>query len=252
MKLKTLLFQLKNQGNKISYDSDISLDCKFGKQNQIKKASIHNSILGDNCVINEASVFGSTLHHAVTLHADALLYSDQLASHVFIGPKTVLSNCSMGRYSYLAGNNRIFYTTIGAFCSIAENACIGHAEHPYNRFSTSPVFYKKDNAFAETEFLTEEFDEFKTTIIGHDVWIGYNAYVKSGVTIGNGSIIGAGAVVTKDVAPYTIVGGAPAKPIKMRFDDDTIKQVQSSEWWNLDDDDLKKYSQEFLTSHPTL
>ena len=85
-------------------------------------------------------------------------------------------------------------------------------------------------------------DEVKTTHVGHDVWIGRNALIKQGVTIGNGAVVGMGSVVTKDVLPYSIVGGNPAKLIRMRFSNETIDELIKSEWWYLDEDILRKCS----------
>ncbi|RYE27961.1 MAG: hypothetical protein EOP42_18185, partial [Sphingobacteriaceae bacterium] len=229
--IKNLLVILKNRSNSISLNSAISTDIRLGKSNKIEKSIIYNSSLTNNCVLKEASVFSSQLANNVNLNAEVVLFSSKLASHVFAGNRTAISNSQIGKYTYLAGNNRIFNTTIGAFCSIAENVCIGHAEHPYSHFSTSPLFYKSDNAFNTTKFFQQEIDEFAITTIGHDVWIGYNAYIRAGVTIGNGCIIGAGAVVTKDVAPYTIVGGIPAKKIKDRFEAEKINQLEQDQWW---------------------
>ncbi|RYE28211.1 MAG: CatB-related O-acetyltransferase [Sphingobacteriaceae bacterium] len=204
---------------------------------------IHHSNLGNNCTIKEASVFSCHLSNEVQLLQEVILFSTQLENNIHIGNRTAISNSSIGKYTYLAGNNRVFNTTIGAFCSIAENATIGHAEHPYNQFSTSPVFYKKDNALGTKKFYQQTIDEFTTTTIGHDVWIGYNAYIRSGITVGNGSIIGAGAVVTKNVEPYTIVAGVPAKKIRDRFNAGKIQQLEQDKWWNLADEELIVYAE---------
>lgn len=241
--LKTLLVILKNHYNSISLDSDISTNIKIGKNNHILISTIHNSTLANNCTIKEALVFSSELDSQVTLLPEVILFSAKLANNIHVGSRTAISNSNVGRYTYLAGNNRIFNTTIGSFCSIAENATIGHAEHPYNQFSTSPVFYKKDNPFGTDKFFQKEVKEFITTTIGHDVWIGYNAYIRSGVNVGNGCVIGAGAVVTKNVEPYTIVAGVPAKKIKSRFTIERIQQLEQDQWWNLADAELVAYAE---------
>lgn len=242
--LKTLLVILKNKHNSISLDCDISPDIQMGKSNVIKSSTIYNSILANNCVIKEASVFSSQIANYVNLQPEVILFSANISNHIYAGNRTAISNSSIGRYSYLAGNNRIFNTHIGSFCSIAENVCIGHAEHPYQQFSTSPIFYKKDNPFGTDKFFQKEITEFATTSIGHDVWIGYNAYIRSGVTIGNGCVIGTGAVVTKSIEPYTIVAGVPVKTIKKRFDDQAILKLEHDKWWNLEDAALIQYAKE--------
>ncbi len=242
--LKTLLVILKHTHNSISLNSDISTDIQIGRNNIIKSSTIYNSTLANNCVIKEASIFSSQLANFVKLYPEVILFSANISDHVYTGNRTAISNSSIGRYSYLAGNNRIFNTSIGSFCSIAENVCIGHAEHPYQQFSTSPIFYKKDNPFGTNKFFQKETNEFSTTIIGNDVWIGYNAYIRSGVTIGNGCVIGTGAVVTKNIEPYTIIAGVPAKTLKKRFDDKTILKLENDKWWDLEDEALLQYAKE--------
>lgn len=242
--LKTLSVILKRNQNSISLDCDISTDCKFGIHNKIKSSRIYYTTLNNNCMINKASVFSSNLNDHVQVHDEAILYSGKIATHVYIGAKTALSNTAINRFTYLAGSNRIFNTQIGSFCSIAQNVCIGHAEHPYHQFSTSPVFYKKDNPFETQKFLQEEINEFKITSIGHDVWIGHNAYIRSGITIGDGCIIGAGAVVTKNIEPYSVIVGVPARLIKKRFDEATILKLQHDKWWNLEDEELLAYAKQ--------
>ncbi|RYY08252.1 MAG: hypothetical protein EOP43_00515 [Sphingobacteriaceae bacterium] len=245
--MKTLLVIFKNRNNAISLSSALSQNIRLGKNNKIKKSTIHDSSVANNCVIKEASIFSSVIADDVTLNPEVIMFTANLADHVFAGNRTAISNSQVGRYTYLAGNNRIFNTTIGAFCSVAENVCIGHAEHPYHHFSTSPVFYKKDNPFGTNKFFQQEVNEFTTTTIGNDVWIGYNAYIRSGITIGDGCIIGAGSVVTKSIEPFTIVGGVPAKKIKSRFSDNKIKKLEQDKWWNLDDAALVQYaSKNFL------
>lgn len=242
--LKTLLVILKNNHNSISLDSDISTNIQMGRNNKIESSTVYNSTLAENCVLKEASVFSSQMANHVKLHPEVILFSANLANYVYIGNRTAISNSIIGRYSYLAGNNRIFNANIGSFCSIAENVCIGHAEHPYQHFSTSPIFYKKDNPLGTDKFFQKEINEFSTTSIGNDVWIGYNAYIRSGVTVGNGCVIGTGAVVTKSIEPYSIVAGVPAKSIKKRFDDKTILKLEHDKWWDLEDKDLLQYAEE--------
>ena len=142
----------------------------------------------------------------------------------------LMSNIKIGRGTYLRKN--IFvddYTEIGRYCSIANDAVIAPSEHPIHNFSTHPVSY---------DVLNYPGKETKT-IIGHDVWIGTKAIIKKGVTVGNGAVIASGAIVTKDVEPYAIVGGIPAKIIKYRFDKEIIDELQKIEWWNFPADKLK-------------
>ena len=148
---------------------------------------------------------------------------------------------SIGKYSYIGRNSFVNNTSIGSFCSISGNCFIGGTSHPENWVSTSSVFHKWKNVFRKN-FSKFEFDIFSETSIGNDVWIGEGVKIKAGVNVGNGAIIGMGAVVTKDVPPYAIVAGVPAKIIKYRFEEQTIDKIQAIAWWNFSDDFLNNYA----------
>ncbi len=144
------------------------------------------------------------------------------------------------RCTYINGKARISKnTTIGQFCSIARNVMIGAHNHPTNWLSSNPFQYS--NKFKNFQMKNKyKFDNSQPTIIGNDVWIGTNVVIISGVKIGDGAIIAANAVVTRDVPPYAIVGGLPAKIIKYRFDKETIADLISLKWWELSDNDIRK------------
>ena len=151
----------------------------------------------------------------------------------------ILSNSAIGRYTYISDHTRILHTEIGAFCSIGTLCQIGGASHPMHFASTSPVFYKGHNAFGKN-FSETPFSEYQKTRIGNDVWIGANCLIKSGVCIADGAIIGMGSVVTRDVGPYEVWAGNPAKFLKKRFDDDTIQRLLELRWWTWPEDRLKE------------
>ena len=130
----------------------------------------------------------------------------------------------VGKYTYISARSGAVYAKIGNFCSIASNVGIGGGSHMLDAVSTSPVFNKGRNLFG-TNFSNIEFSPYKTTIIGNDVWIGNRALILQGVTIGDGAVVGAGSVVTKDVEPYTIVAGNPARVIRKRFDEETVEKL---------------------------
>tara|TARA_R110002050_G_scaffold98117_1_gene203854 strand:- start:7752 stop:8399 length:648 start_codon:yes stop_codon:yes gene_type:complete len=150
--------------------------------------------------------------------------------NVNIGGRCILDSVSVGDFSYINYNSIIKVTSIARFCSIGPNVVMGLGNHPSSVFvSTSPHFYLKEN-FADKDY----FDQFSKVHIGNDVWIGANVTVLNGVTIGNGAIIGANSVVTKDVEPFSIVGGVPAKFIRKRFSDKEIEFLQDIAWWTKD------------------
>lgn len=150
-----------------------------------------------------------------------------------------LVNVQMGRHSFCGYDCEITNTEIGSFCSIANNVIIGGGMHPMDWISTSPVFYEGRDS-VKAKFSEHKRMPIKRTTISHDVWIGQNALIKQGVQIGTGAIVGMGSVVTKDVEPYTIVAGNPARLIRKRFDDSIVSVLLKSEWWNYDDKKLKE------------
>ncbi len=169
-------------------------------------------------------------------------------SHIYAGCE--IYNCAIGRYSYISYNSKLINTKVGAFCSIADHVYIGGNEHPIEWVSTSPVFQNTKNSGSSTRFARHEITAPLCTEIGNDVWIGHAAIIKAGVKIGDGAIIGAGAVVTKDIPPYAIATGIPAKITRYRFNDDTIKELQEIAWWKLSNKELKELGP-FITSPTT-
>ena len=148
---------------------------------------------------------------------------------------------TMDRHSFCGYDCMIVNVDIGAFCSIADRVCIGGAGHPIGYVSTSPVFLSHKDS-VQAKFARHQYQDCPKTIIGHDVWIGYGAFIKSGVRIGNGAVVGMGAVVTRDVEPYTVVGGNPARKISERFPKDIADALTASEWWLMSDAELKESS----------
>lgn len=151
---------------------------------------------------------------------------------------------SMGKYSYMGPRVSASNVEIGSFCSIASYSAIGGGRHPLDMVSSSPVFLRGRNIF-DKNFAEHSYEEAPKTILGNDVWIGEKAFISAGVTIGNGAVVGAHSVVTKDVAPYEIVAGAPARHIRFRFSEKEIEALQELEWWNWDDAKIGRFAKYF-------
>ena len=176
----------------------------------------------------------------------------------FEGMNTISQNCiiknsSFGYASYVSNDVELYNTSIGKYSCIGPRVKTIIGTHPTNYVSIHPAFYStaKQAGFSYTDkniFIEKKYidNEKKISIvIGNDVWIGADVKILEGVTIGDGAIIGAGAVVTKDIEPYSIVVGIPAKVIKYRFDKETIKELLTIKWWNMSQDWIVKHSQYF-------
>lgn len=165
---------------------------------------------------------------------------------------SVFLSSSMKKYSYCGYDCQFVNVEVGAFCSISNNVVIGGGNHPLNWVSTSPAFYKGRDSISK-RLATLEYDSSDAhTIIGNDVWIGNGVLIKPGVIIGDGAVLGMGSVVTKDVEPYTIVGGNPAKVIRKRFDEETIQKLLAIKWWEWEDDKILSYSKYFNDTNELL
>lgn len=154
---------------------------------------------------------------------------------------TQVLNSTINDYSYVCRNSRIVYATIGKFCSISNETVVGMATHTLDHLSTSPIFTESKNATKHSWVDTSVVNPYKRVSVGNDVWIGMRVMIMGGCTIGNGAVIAAGAIVTKDVPPYAIVAGVPAKVIRYRFPQEIIDRLESLQWWNLPDEILKEH-----------
>lgn len=169
---------------------------------------------------------------------------------VFEGKNSVAGSCSflhseMGYASYVANGTFIRNTKIGKYSCIGKNVRIVDVTHPTRKFvSTHPVFFAKNTVVGSSYVREQKFEELIwnqqdsrfSVIVGNDVWIGDGAMILGGHTVGNGAIIAAGAVVTKDVNPYEIVAGVPARVIGHRFTKDQIDFLEKYQWWNKDEE----------------
>lgn len=173
-------------------------------------------------------------HVGLRMGHRAVVHNTTLGQHNSIDDGATIMSSTLGDYSYLASHASVNNATIGRFCSIGSGAHVSLGVHPTGFVSTHPAFYSKDSRATPSFATSDHAAESEPITIGHDVWIGANALIMDGITIGTGAIVAAGAVVTKDVAPYSIVGGVPAKPIGERFDKSTATKLLASEWWARD------------------
>ncbi|MDC8006294.1 CatB-related O-acetyltransferase [Aureisphaera galaxeae] len=167
-------------------------------------------------------------------------FSRGVQNVTFEGANKVPDRCNFSGtiklgYATTLGYNNFLHgdIEIGKYCQLGADVAIHTTNHPIQYLST----YINKNLF---DGELSQLKEVKKVVIGHDVWIGHNAIIVGEVTVGNGAIIASGSVVTKDVAPYSIVGGVPAKELKKRFSDAVIKEIETLQWWNLPSEELEK------------
>ena len=170
-----------------------------------------------------------------------------LGRYTEIGARTKFTESTLGDYSYVVNDGDVIYTTIGKFCSIAAMVRINPGNHPMHR-ATQAHFTYRSSAYFEGETDDTEFFNWRRSTpvtIGHDVWIGHGAVILAGRSVGTGAVIAAGAVVTKDVAPYTIVAGVGAKMVKRRFPEKLADALQELAWWDWDHERLRQALPDF-------
>lgn len=221
----------------IAWSANVSINCHLKKKSKIQKNTIlFNSAFNDNLIIkNDAIVSGVKGGRYNLIHSNTTVVNSILGNYVQIFENSRIYNSKINDCSYLASGVLMFNTTIGKYCSVGPRVIFGHGDHPVDRMSTSPSFYSIQSPNGKTFVESNIFDEFKPILIGNDVWIGANVYIKHGINIGDGAIIASGAVITKDVEPYSIVGGIPAQKIKMRFNKKKIKEISNLKWWDWDE-----------------
>ena len=181
------------------------------------------------------------------VHETAVTRDSRFGKFCKVGARTTIIETEFGDYSYAVNDCEIVYATIGKFVSIGALVGINPANHPWQRAAQAHFTYRSWQYFDTLDDEVEEFDKRRArrVTIGHDVWIGRGAIVLPGRTIGNGAVVGAGAVVTRDVAPFTIVAGNPAEPIRQRFAPETAERLDRLAWWHWSHAALRKAVPDF-------
>lgn len=182
-----------------------------------------------------------------TIDPTAQVSKSTLGRYTEIGARTKVVETTLGDYSYIVNDGDVIYTTIGRFCSIAAQVRINPGNHPMWRATQSHFTYRSSAYFDGVADEDAFFDWRRqhAVTIGHDVWIGHGVVILAGRTIGDGAVIAAGAVVSKDVDPYMIVGGVPARVIGRRFPAKIGESLQTLAWWNWDHETLKARLEDF-------
>jgi phosphonate metabolism protein (transferase hexapeptide repeat family) len=175
------------------------------------------------------------------LHPNATVRNSQLGAFVEIGEGSNILESEMGDYSYTARYADIAYSVLGKFVNVAAFTRLNPGEHPYHRASLHHFMYRSSYFWPDEQDEQAVFDwrRSRPVRVGHDTWIGHGAIVMKGVTIGDGAIIGAQSVVTKDVAPYAVVAGAPARFIKWRHPRDIADRLQALAWWDWSHEEIR-------------
>lgn len=181
------------------------------KNSKIESYIVDESILGEELIIRKDVFISNSLK--------------RLGSYTYIGDRAEILNCD----------------GIGRYVSISHDVKIGLENHKLDGIGTSPVFYSKQRGWVDRNYIERQVP----VAVGDDVLISVNAMIMSGVKIGTGAVVGAGAFVNKDVPPYAIVAGIPAKIIRYRFDEATIERLLKSEWWKLDKSELVRHKDRF-------
>ncbi|MGA2492378.1 MAG: DapH/DapD/GlmU-related protein [Roseiarcus sp.] len=168
------------------------------------------------------------------VHPTAVVRDSALGRYVEIGERCVVAETHVGDYSYLMQDCETWAARIGKFVNVASHVRINATNHPTWRATLHHFTYRANDYWADAEREDSFFDwrRDNAVVVGHDVWIGHGATITAGVTVGNGAVVGAGAVATHDVAPYTIVVGVPARPLKPRFADGVGARMDALAWWD--------------------
>lgn len=176
--------------------------------------------------LHHKEIVNSSIHHSSKVEASSSVINSTFDRHSFCGYDCTIIN-----------------SRVGPFVSIADSVSMGLSRHPMENVSMSPVFYDHRDSVKHKYSRHRLVREFPPVVIGADSWIGKGAFIAPGINIGVGSVIGMNSVVTKDVPPYSIVAGSPARLIRSRFSPERVTALLNSKWWLLDDSRLEDLAQ---------
>jgi phosphonate metabolism protein (transferase hexapeptide repeat family) len=181
-----------------------------------------------------------------TVHPTAEVRDSRLGAWTEVGARACLTETVLGDYSYVCKDSDVIYAEIGKFCSIAAHCRVNPGNHPLERAALHHFTYRaRQFGLGEDDDAFFEWRRGHRVTLGHDVWVGHGAVILPGVTIGTGAAVAAGAVVSRDVEPFTIVAGVPARPLRQRFAAEIQEKLLALAWWNWPRDRLAAALEDF-------
>lgn len=181
-----------------------------------------------------------------TVHPSSRIEDSTLGRYTEVGERCEILSSSLDDYSYVSDNCHLMFTRVGRFCSIANNARLNPSNHPTWRATQHHFTYRSAKyGFGEDDAEFFAWRKAHAVTLGHDVWVGHGGVVLPGLSVGTGAVVAAGAVVTKDVAPYVIVAGIPARPVKERFPAFVRERLLRLAWWDWEHARLAAALQDF-------
>jgi len=208
---------------------------------------LDNSVIeNDSSLYYRCKVKDSYVGHKAVIGDFSRITASSLGNFVRIDRNNLVYHSKIGKYTYTGPFDMIFNVEIGNFCSISYGVTIGPPEHDYRKISTHPFLYDRSyDIFSDNDLLS--INKFQKKVeIGSDVWIGCNATILRGCKIGHGAVVGANSLVNKDVPPYAIVAGSPAKILKFRFPSNKIEELLAMSWWDWDIERIREEKDLFL------